>query len=264
MDVYARPCCESVPLWAGCGVAGALKKCPAQAQWSSLSPCPKSPARRSHHDQRRGASGGPVHPAQVVSGGRIVGGLGPAAGSEPRRPPRSAWTNKLITAKDHASVQINIGHLDANGVYNGQLTTFALAGPVRAMVRAAGAWTRQREAERFGPLASGRRRSGVTQRSPSFQQQQQSNRMAVRVGQECPWPASSAALTAAAERSSALRTGWLQRRCLRLWRSGLMTEQLRSVQRIKVTFLCGSAARSNRNRALSRLASPTTRRQLGV
>lgn len=48
---------------------------------------------------------------------------------------RSSWTNKLITAKDHASVQINIGHLDANGVYTGAFTTLALAGSVRAMVR---------------------------------------------------------------------------------------------------------------------------------
>jgi len=46
-------------------------------------------------------------------------------------PRKCAWTNKLITAKDHASVQINIGHLDANGVYNSQYTTFALTGRVR-------------------------------------------------------------------------------------------------------------------------------------
>lgn len=47
----------------------------------------------------------------------------------------SAWTNKLITAKDHASVQVNIGHLGEDGVYNNQFTTFALAGKVRAQVR---------------------------------------------------------------------------------------------------------------------------------
>jgi hypothetical protein len=47
----------------------------------------------------------------------------------------SAWTNKLITAKDHASVQLNIGHLNEEGVYTGQFTTFALAGKVRAQVR---------------------------------------------------------------------------------------------------------------------------------
>lgn len=46
----------------------------------------------------------------------------------------SAWTNKLITAKDHASVQINVGHVDEEGVYTGQFTTFALAGNVRGMV----------------------------------------------------------------------------------------------------------------------------------
>ncbi|OAP04154.1 hypothetical protein AXX17_AT3G29960 [Arabidopsis thaliana] len=44
---------------------------------------------------------------------------------------RSA-TNRLITSKDHASVQLNIGHLDANGLYTGQFTTFALCGFVRA------------------------------------------------------------------------------------------------------------------------------------
>lgn len=47
----------------------------------------------------------------------------------------SAWTNKLITAKDHASVQVNIGHLDEEGKYNNTFTTFALAGKVRAQVR---------------------------------------------------------------------------------------------------------------------------------
>ncbi|XP_010514772.1 PREDICTED: 40S ribosomal protein S21-2-like [Camelina sativa] len=41
-------------------------------------------------------------------------------------------TIRLITSKDHASVQLNIGHLDADGVYTGQFTTFALCGFVRA------------------------------------------------------------------------------------------------------------------------------------
>ncbi|KAK9816911.1 hypothetical protein WJX72_007007 [[Myrmecia] bisecta] len=48
-------------------------------------------------------------------------------------PRKCSWTNKLITAKDHASVQINIGHLDDNGVYAGNYTTLALAGNVRSM-----------------------------------------------------------------------------------------------------------------------------------
>jgi small subunit ribosomal protein S21e len=50
-------------------------------------------------------------------------------------PRKCAWTNRLITAKDHASIQLNIGHLDDAGVYTGQYTTFALSGFVRAMVR---------------------------------------------------------------------------------------------------------------------------------
>ena len=54
----------------------------------------------------------------------------------PRPVPRSSWTNKLIPAKDHGSIQLNIGHLDEEGVYKtGQYTTFALHGTVRATVR---------------------------------------------------------------------------------------------------------------------------------
>ncbi|KAL9267787.1 Small ribosomal subunit protein eS21-like protein [Drosera capensis] len=49
-------------------------------------------------------------------------------------PRKCSATNRLITAKDHASVQINIGHLDENGVYNNTFSTFALSGFVRAQV----------------------------------------------------------------------------------------------------------------------------------
>lgn len=44
---------------------------------------------------------------------------------------RSSATNRLIHAKDHGAVQINVGHLDANGTYTGEYTTFAICGPVR-------------------------------------------------------------------------------------------------------------------------------------
>ena len=45
----------------------------------------------------------------------------------------SAATNRLITAKDHASVQINIGHVDENGhIIPDQHTTYAFCGFVRA------------------------------------------------------------------------------------------------------------------------------------
>jgi len=46
-------------------------------------------------------------------------------------PRKCSATNRIITAKDHASVQINIGHVDANGVYTGEFTAFALSGFVR-------------------------------------------------------------------------------------------------------------------------------------
>lgn len=46
-------------------------------------------------------------------------------------PRKCSATNRLITSKDHASIQLNIGHLDANGVYTGQYTTYALCGFVR-------------------------------------------------------------------------------------------------------------------------------------
>ncbi|XP_004296834.1 PREDICTED: 40S ribosomal protein S21-2-like isoform 1 [Fragaria vesca subsp. vesca] len=49
-------------------------------------------------------------------------------------PRKCSATNRLITSKDHASVQINIGHLDENGNYTGQFSTFALCGYVRAQV----------------------------------------------------------------------------------------------------------------------------------
>uniref|UniRef100_A0A453I4G1 40S ribosomal protein S21 n=1 Tax=Aegilops tauschii subsp. strangulata TaxID=200361 RepID=A0A453I4G1_AEGTS len=47
-------------------------------------------------------------------------------------PRKCSATNRIITAKDHASVQINIGHVDENGLYDGRFTTFALSGFVRA------------------------------------------------------------------------------------------------------------------------------------
>ncbi|XP_054804814.1 40S ribosomal protein S21-2-like [Prosopis cineraria] len=50
-------------------------------------------------------------------------------------PRKCSATNRLITAKDHASVQINIGRLDENGIYNGHFSTFALCGFIRAQAR---------------------------------------------------------------------------------------------------------------------------------
>ena len=41
--------------------------------------------------------------------------------------------DRLITSKDHASVQIVVGDVDANGRLQNTNTTFALCGQVRAM-----------------------------------------------------------------------------------------------------------------------------------
>ena len=46
----------------------------------------------------------------------------------------SSATGRLITAKDHASVQINIAEVDANtGLYTGASVPFALSGYLRNM-----------------------------------------------------------------------------------------------------------------------------------
>ena len=42
-------------------------------------------------------------------------------------------TDRLITAKDHAAIQISVADVDANGVAQGTSTSFAISGPVRAM-----------------------------------------------------------------------------------------------------------------------------------
>ncbi|TFY81710.1 hypothetical protein EWM64_g2310 [Hericium alpestre] len=48
-------------------------------------------------------------------------------------PRKCAATNRLITSKDHASVQISVADVDANGRALSTSTSFALSGPVRAM-----------------------------------------------------------------------------------------------------------------------------------
>lgn len=47
-------------------------------------------------------------------------------------PRKCSATGRLIGSKDHASVQLNIGNVDANGKLNGTFTTYALSGFVRA------------------------------------------------------------------------------------------------------------------------------------
>ena len=44
----------------------------------------------------------------------------------------SSISNRLIQAKDHASVQVNVGHVSEEGTYiRGEYTPFAFSGYVR-------------------------------------------------------------------------------------------------------------------------------------
>ena len=47
-------------------------------------------------------------------------------------PRKCSATNQLIHATDNSSVQIRIGHVDENGLYNLDTTTFAFCGELRA------------------------------------------------------------------------------------------------------------------------------------
>ncbi|KAK5123035.1 40S ribosomal protein S21 [Meristemomyces frigidus] len=48
-------------------------------------------------------------------------------------PRKCSATNRIIKAKDHASVQISLGKVDENGRYTGENQVYALCGFVRAM-----------------------------------------------------------------------------------------------------------------------------------
>mmetsp|Transcript_50441 Transcript_50441/g.113356 ORF Transcript_50441/g.113356 Transcript_50441/m.113356 type:complete len:92 (-) Transcript_50441:296-571(-) len=48
-------------------------------------------------------------------------------------PRKCSATNRLIQAKDKASVQLNIGHVNADGIFTGEFTSMALCGFVRGM-----------------------------------------------------------------------------------------------------------------------------------
>jgi small subunit ribosomal protein S21e len=48
-------------------------------------------------------------------------------------PRKCSATNRIIKAKDHASVQISVGKVDENGRFTGESQVYALCGFVRAM-----------------------------------------------------------------------------------------------------------------------------------
>uniref|UniRef100_A0A8C5CHL9 40S ribosomal protein S21 n=1 Tax=Gadus morhua TaxID=8049 RepID=A0A8C5CHL9_GADMO len=50
-------------------------------------------------------------------------------------PRKCSASNRIIGAKDHASIQLNIAEVDkVTGRFNGQFKTYALCGPIRRMV----------------------------------------------------------------------------------------------------------------------------------
>mmetsp|Transcript_6961 Transcript_6961/g.18887 ORF Transcript_6961/g.18887 Transcript_6961/m.18887 type:complete len:86 (+) Transcript_6961:135-392(+) len=47
-------------------------------------------------------------------------------------PRKCSWTTRLISAKDHSSVQINVANVDpVTGIATGEATPFALVGYIR-------------------------------------------------------------------------------------------------------------------------------------
>eukprot|EP01083_Nonionella_stella_P277325 942749_1 len=47
-------------------------------------------------------------------------------------PRKCSWTNRLVRAKDHGSVQINVANVDpVTGLYTGETTAYALCGYIR-------------------------------------------------------------------------------------------------------------------------------------
>jgi len=48
-------------------------------------------------------------------------------------PRKCCITNRLLTSKDHASVQVNVGHVDQFGIFTGENTVYCLSGACRRM-----------------------------------------------------------------------------------------------------------------------------------
>ena len=47
-------------------------------------------------------------------------------------PRKCSWTNRLVKAKDHSSVQINVANVDpVTGVATGDFTPYCMAGDIR-------------------------------------------------------------------------------------------------------------------------------------
>ena len=49
-------------------------------------------------------------------------------------PRKCSASNRIIAAKDHSSVQINLGEVDESGRYTGSSKVYAISGEIRRMV----------------------------------------------------------------------------------------------------------------------------------
>ena len=69
-------------------------------------------------------------------------------------PRKCSWTNRLVAAKDHASVQINVANVDpVTGLATGDSTAYCLAGYIRFKSEGDMAMTslvQKKDAELFG------------------------------------------------------------------------------------------------------------------
>ena len=64
-------------------------------------------------------------------------------------PRKCSATNRIIKAKDHASVQISVGKVDENGRYTGENQVYALCGFVRSRAESDDALNRLAQKDGF-------------------------------------------------------------------------------------------------------------------
>jgi len=48
-------------------------------------------------------------------------------------PRKCCITNRLLTSKDHAAVQVNVGQVDQYGIYTNEYDVYCLSGAIRRM-----------------------------------------------------------------------------------------------------------------------------------
>jgi len=64
-------------------------------------------------------------------------------------PRKCSATNRIIKAKDHASVQISVGKVDENGRYTGENQVYAMCGFVRSRAESDDSFNRLAQRDGF-------------------------------------------------------------------------------------------------------------------